>query len=68
MNRNQPNNEAERLAALHQTKILDTPPEPIYDEAAQMAASICGTPISAVSLPSNQLIQRAAGKAHSQQK
>jgi len=50
MDSNRPKNEAERLAALHQTKILDTPSEQIYDEAVQMAASICETPISAVSL------------------
>jgi GAF domain-containing protein len=54
MDSNRPKNEAERLAALHQTKILDTPPEQIYDEAVQMAASICETPISAVSLVDGQ--------------
>jgi PAS domain S-box-containing protein len=42
------NNEAVRLAALHQYQILDTEPEQAYDNLAQLAAFICGTPIALV--------------------
>ncbi|MDA8391546.1 MAG: EAL domain-containing protein [Actinomycetota bacterium] len=42
--------EAERLAALRSYGILDTLPEPCFDELAQLAAKLCGTPIAAMSL------------------
>ncbi|MEA5504312.1 GAF domain-containing protein [Halotia wernerae UHCC 0503] len=42
------NNEAVRLAALRQYQILDTEPEKAYDDIAQLAAFICGTPIALV--------------------
>ena len=45
-----PENEAERLAALRETGLLDTPPEARYDDLARLAAFICGTPIALVSL------------------
>lgn len=45
-----PANEADRLAALHSLHILDTAPEPAYDDLVRLASSICGTPISLVSL------------------
>lgn len=45
-----PSNEAERLDALHQTQILDTPPEDAFDDLTRLAAHICGVPIAAVSL------------------
>jgi signal transduction histidine kinase len=45
-----PNNEAERLKALNDYEILDTLPEKNYDDLAAIAAYICGTPISLISL------------------
>lgn len=44
-----PPDEAARLAALYQCNILDTPPEKEFDEIAQLAALICGTPIALIS-------------------
>lgn len=45
-----PADEAERLAALAAVAVLDTLPEADYDELTRLAAHICGTPISLVSL------------------
>ena len=42
--------EERRLRALHELDILDTPRETEYDEIVELAAAICGTPISLVSL------------------
>ncbi len=42
--------EVARLAALYQCNILDTPAEKEFDEIAQLAALICGTPIALISL------------------
>ena len=44
------NNEAERLKALHQYKILDTKPEQAFDDLALIASQICGTPIALISM------------------
>ncbi len=41
--------ETQRLAALHQLEILDTPQEPEFDELVRIAAAICGAPISVIS-------------------
>ena len=38
-----PLNEAERLDALHETGILDTPPDPAFDRLTRLAASMFGT-------------------------
>jgi EAL domain-containing protein (putative c-di-GMP-specific phosphodiesterase class I) len=45
-----PANEAKRLAVLQRYRILDTAYEAIFDEIATVAAQVCGTPVSAVSL------------------
>ena len=42
--------EAARLAALREYGVLDTLPEPVYDDIAFLASYICGTPIALVSL------------------
>jgi hypothetical protein len=42
--------EALRLEVLRNYQILDTPPEQVFDDLAQLAGFICGTPISLVSL------------------
>lgn len=45
-----PPNESERLSDLHDYGILDTPAELVFDEIAELAATICGTPYAAVTL------------------
>ncbi|WP_426959592.1 sensor histidine kinase [Muricoccus radiodurans] len=45
-----PWNPADRLAALHRYRVLDTPRESDVDDMAAMAAEICGTPVALVSL------------------
>ncbi|MDB5294088.1 MAG: multi-sensor hybrid histidine kinase, partial [Phycisphaerales bacterium] len=45
-----PADEAARLAALRAYDILDTPDEAAFDDLTRLAARICGTPISLVSL------------------
>jgi signal transduction histidine kinase/CheY-like chemotaxis protein/HPt (histidine-containing phosphotransfer) domain-containing protein len=45
-----PPDEDRRLQALHETAILDTPPERAYDDLTALAASLCNTPIALVSL------------------
>jgi len=45
-----PADEPERLEALHQYDVLDTPPEHAFDDLALLASEICETPISLVSL------------------
>jgi len=43
-------NEPSRLATLHSYSILDSLSEPEFDDASTLAAILCGTPISLVSL------------------
>jgi hypothetical protein len=50
MNAPLPDNEAQRLEELLQYKILDTPDEQAFDDLTRLAAYICGTPISLISL------------------
>jgi signal transduction histidine kinase len=45
-----PHNEAQRLAALDRYRILDTDPEQGFDDLTAIAAVICETPISLISL------------------
>src|SRR5437867_1696873 len=45
-----PANEESRLEALRELEILDTPPEPEFDDLALIASQICDTPISMISL------------------
>jgi diguanylate cyclase (GGDEF)-like protein len=42
--------ETNRLAALRRTELLDTAPEPEFDELVATAAAVCGTSMSVVSL------------------
>ncbi len=45
-----PEDERRRLAALQRYQILDTPPEPAFDDIAELARTLFGTPIALVSL------------------
>jgi two-component sensor histidine kinase len=42
--------ESERLAALRSYRVLDTPPEPEFDDLVQLAARACQTPVALISL------------------
>jgi GAF domain-containing protein len=42
--------ESDRLAALRSYRVLDTPPEPQFDDLVQVAARVCQTPIAIVNL------------------
>jgi PAS domain S-box-containing protein len=45
-----PQNEADRLLALHSLGVLDTPAERVYDDLTSLAAELLGVPIAVVSL------------------
>ena len=45
-----PDNEAARLEWLHESQILDTPSEDIFDEVTRMAADLCQVPVAAITL------------------
>lgn len=50
MNATLASNELQRLAALHQCEVLDTPPEGAFDDITALAAELLKAPISLVSL------------------
>ena len=45
-----PSNESDRLQALLNCNVLDTPPEPAFDDLTTLAARLCTAPIALVSL------------------
>jgi GAF domain-containing protein len=45
-----PKNELQRIKILWQYDVLDSPPEGVFDDFTQLAALICGAPISLISL------------------
>jgi diguanylate cyclase (GGDEF)-like protein len=45
-----PSNEDQRVAALRRFGILDTPPDADFDFLTEMAAALCGTPFSFITL------------------
>ncbi len=45
-----PSNERDRLAALRRFELLDTPPEPAFDQITRMAAKLLNVPIALISL------------------
>lgn len=45
-----PNNEAARLEALRQYRVLDSAPEDSYDTITELASFICESPIALISL------------------
>jgi diguanylate cyclase (GGDEF)-like protein/PAS domain S-box-containing protein len=46
----EPVSEQERLAALYDLDLLDTPPEKEYDDLVRLASGLCGTPIGQFTL------------------
>ena len=52
MGDDRPWNEVDRFAALESYQILDTPREQDFDDLAQIASEVCGTPIAAVNIVS----------------
>lgn len=45
-----PPDEQERLLALHACELMDTPPEPAFDDLTLVASRLCRTPVALVSL------------------
>ena len=43
-----PEEESARLEALRDCRVLDTPPEELFDQTARLAAYLCGTPIGLI--------------------
>jgi diguanylate cyclase (GGDEF)-like protein len=49
-----PDNEHERLLALYECDVLDTPSEPLFDSITTLAAQVCDAPIALLSLIDQQ--------------
>ena len=47
-------NESARLQVLRRREILDTTPEPHFDDLTRLAAQICGTPVATISFLDGQ--------------
>jgi diguanylate cyclase (GGDEF)-like protein/PAS domain S-box-containing protein len=64
-----PPNEAERLAALRRLNLLDSEADPSYQALAELAASLLGTPIAAISLidADRQWTKAGVGLVHGDQ-
>lgn len=45
-----PHNEAQRLAALLDLQVLDTPTQELYDDITELASNICDVPMALISL------------------
>ncbi len=45
-----PDHETDRVAALHELQVLDSPPEKDFDDIVALASTVCGVPMSLVSL------------------
>src|SRR5688500_12237154 len=45
-----PTGETDRIAALYELNVLDTAPEKDFDDIVSLAATVCGVPMSLVSL------------------
>ena len=45
-----PDNENQRFTYVEETQLLDSEPEPVFDELVQLAAKICDAPIAMVTL------------------
>lgn len=45
-----PANEVARLHCLHAMRVLDTAPEPLFEQIVALAAELCGVPVSLISL------------------
>lgn len=45
-----PRDESRRLSALHRYEVLDTDPEPTFDNLTRLARDICGTSVALISL------------------
>ena len=56
-----PTDEAARLAALRALDVLDTPAEAEFDALVQAASTVCGTPVSLISLDQRHTANRIWG-------
>ncbi len=59
-----PDNEADRVAALHSYGILDTPPEQAFDDITELAAQICECPVASVNMIDESRLWRKSTHDH----